>query len=318
MAPNSSAKIVACLLVIVLIISLTLTIYMPRFSCFYEMRGIDNYTTEIYGGIFGCCFAFTLLSLFLLLKWPHSTRVKYITQLLFFIFIFGTSVFGICGITIMEVAQEKLSSSANSTNDYSVFAIRAATKFLSPDRTLSSDWAQVALQAADPNVSFSASVEEQAICRLQKQFQCMMWESDRDTCTLPSPSSSSSTSTFFEDALQSTTTVPCLTCGIFTMNVTEYNRPISCMEAMVDCFVNGRHKYATSVSSDPSDPTKYAYKADRYMLTIGTALLFVFSLVALWKNGFRSTGVEPARYGEFEHGSSGEYRPMRSELVMYD
>lgn len=334
MAADPSAKIFVCCLVIVLITSLTLTVYMPRFSCFYELHGIDNYTIEIYGAIFGCCFAFALISLILVLKWPHSTRVKYMTQLIVFIFIFGTSVFGTCAITILEVADEKMGASGNSTNDYNVFALRAASKFLSPDRELSDDWARVAL--ANINNNNATDAEQTALCRLQKQFQCMMWESDRDTCYLPSTSTTTTNTSEEDFSLQQQETtstnnasvvpstvvpssvvpssvVPCLTCGIFTMNITEYNRPVSCMQAMVSCFVHGRHKYATSVESDPMDPDRYSYKADRWMLTAATVILFVISLLALWKNGFRDTGVVPARYGEYEHGT--DYRSMKSELA---
>lgn len=344
-------QIAAVCLVFIALISGAMTVFFPRFSCFYELHGIDDYTLEMTAGIFGSCCFFSLLAVVLWLKWPYSKGVMYFSQVTVIVFVLGTSLFGICVFSMMQVAAGELEKSHNSnegknsswsTSFVSSAPIRAVQKLLSPDRDLDADWIHAATVAAqtsnesttisNSSPSGSAFAKTADLCRLQQQFQCIMWRGS-DTCVLTasssSPSSSSSNTTSSpsfgssvpsvlsaqrlgagsDDSKQQQQQIPCLTCGIFTVNLTAgVDRPLSCFAAIVDCFAHGREKYGTSLR----EGTKYSYSADRFVMIIGSIMLLLLGVVAFWKNLHRKFTV-PGGYGEYEHGV--DYKPLQSGVM---
>jgi hypothetical protein len=303
---DTKPRVAAICLVIISIISCALAVFFPRFSCFYEMHNIENHTIEMMAGIFGCCSVFSFLSVLLWLKWPHSRGITIFNQIVIVIFVVGTSLFGISVFSIMMFASSELDKPNHDANGSS-FPIKAAAKLLAPGTDLEQVWIDV-----QTGNSSSSSAKRDAICQLQKQFQCMMWRGS-NTCVLESNESSTTTSTSSPSSTtngssSSSQVVPCLTCGLFSTNFTNNNadnRPISCFAAIIDCFARGREKYADSENSN----SKYKYAADQYAMIVCSILILVLGLVAFLQLCCREY-VESANYGEFEYGD-GDYKPLR-------
>lgn len=312
---DTNPRAAAICLVIIAVLSAILAVFFPRFSCFYELYGIENYVIEMMAGIFGSCSIFTFICVLLWCISPHSRCITIFTQIIIVVFVLGSGIFGISVYSMLIVASSELDknhqnnegkNSSTSTSFISSAPIKAAEKLLAPITDLDSMWAQVSAAVENNNNNNNVTSEKQeAICRLQKQFQCMMWRGS-DSCIL----SNSTSSGLFSDDVDLTTTSGsqpqqpfCLTCGIYTMNVTETNRPVSCFEAMIDCFAHGREKYGETGSR------KVYYVSDRYNMIIASVINFFLGCFAFWKLCFREY-VVPARYGDYEHGVSEDYKAL--------